>query len=362
MSILCGFGTFKSALRKCIRLLDEENLTKRNIDKFPNKVKKRLRTLRAFLAYLEQISERTRSYEELLKELQKPETPKEYLELIGFLGKVLDALQIVKPGTSRRKKVTEKIRASLERTKHDFVLEEISESDKKAYEEELAEATATFHLLEVVFSVHKTMKKSNPIASLRGSMGRRLPEEYFAELLAGWLVEDVVKSELKKKGFEVELTGVDRERKVFMKKPKNMGAYDLKVETDEGTYFLEVQRIAPNKLKQKDGCFHTTLKKHKYEGGMGKCKVLVLWVGKGWSKDIDKDKEGGTISRERRQDNPSYLFFIPNLEENKYKGNIRYDNDKETLYIEKRYLEQKALAYEKFKEISKEDLIKMFTE
>jgi len=365
MSILCDFDTFKPTLRKCIFLLEEENLSKRNVNlnELSDEVKESLRNLRNFLEYLKQISERTRSYEELLKELQNPETPREYLELIGFLGKMLDAIQIVKPNTSRHKAVVKTLYDSLKRTGHDFILSEIDEGTKKKYEQELVEATATFHLLEIVFSVSKTMKERNPIASLRGSMGKRLPEEYFAELLAGWLVEDVIKSELEKKGFEVELTGVDRERKVFMKKPENMGAYDLKVETDKGTYFLEVQRVAPNELKRKEkgGFFYTTLKKHKYEGGRGKDKVLVLWLGEGGFNFAS-----GTTFRKRRKDSPSYLFFIPNPKENEKvdfnDSRSNSNNNAGKLFVKEEYLTQKALSYKEFKEIKKEDLINTFTE
>ena len=361
MSILCDFKTLEPALSTCVRLLSDENLTKRNVDprELPDEVKKCLRTLRDFLAYLKQISERTRSYEELLKELQRPETPREYLELIGFLGKTLDALQIVKPDTLRHKAVVKTLYDSLKRTGHDFISSEINENTKKEYEQELVEATATFHLLEIVFSVATTAGNRNPIASFRGSMGKRLPEEYFAELLAGWLVEDLIKSELEKKGLEVELTGVDKERKVFMKRPENMGVYDLKVKTDEGTYFLEVQRVAPDELKRKKGggWFYTTLKKHKYEGGRGKCKVLVLWSGK-----IDEARD--KTSRGRKKDNS--LFFIPNPKENE---NVDFNDSKSNsnnnagkLFVKEEYLMQKALPWEEFKKISKEDLIKTFTE
>lgn len=343
MSLLCNLKTFKIALEESIFLLTEKNLSPRGVSK-DILLDEDLENLKNFLSWLvTKINDGISSYEELIKELQKRETPKMYESQIGFLGKILDALQILKPRTSRNRKVVETIKEALNRTGHGFLWEEDSREEKEKYSKELIRATATFHLLEVVFSKTKTPRKKNPIATLRRSMGDRLPEEYFAELLAGWFVEDILKSEIEKKGFTTELMGVDRERKVFFVRPDNMGDYDLKVKIACKNYLLEVQRVGKLTKSQK-GCFKTALKSHKYERGDSNDKILILWIGKNPPKTA---KVHGKYF--------NHLIFIPNIKNQK---NVEFSND--TICFNFKENSIISLSWDNFKKANREDLIKIF--
>lgn len=344
MSLLCNLKTFKFALEECIFLFTIENLSPRGIEYVLSDAD--LEKLQNFLSWMvTKINEGISSYEKLIEELQKPETPTTYKLQIGFLGKILDAVQIVKPGTLRNRGVIETIKEALNRTGHAFVWEEARIEERERYAKELVRATATFHLLEVVFSKVKSAGKKNPIATLRRSMGDRLPEEYFAELLAGWFVEDIIKSEIESKGFATELMGVDRERKVFFVRPDNMGDYDLRVEGDTECYLLEVQRVG-KLTKTREGFFKTALKSHKYEGGNSHDKILILWIG----------KEPTQIAKAYNK-YFNYLIFIPNI---RHQKEVTFSND--TIYFKENLLINRSLSWNEFKGAVREDLRRIFQE
>ena len=342
MSLLCDLNTFKSALEECVFLLTKENLSPRGIEDVLSNSD--LENLRNFLSWMvTKINNGIDSYEKLVEEIQKSETPASYKFQIGFLGKILDAVQIIKPGTLRNRRVIETIKEALSRTGHEFVWEEADQEEKERYAKKLVRATATFHLLEIVFSKAKTAGKKNPIATLRRSMGYRLPEEYFAELLAGWFVEDVIKSELERKGFITELKGVDRERKVLFVRPNNMGDYDLEVEIENERFSLEMQRVG-KLTKTREGLFKTALKSHKYEGGNSNEKILILWIG-----------EKPTQIAKAHSKWFNHLIFIPNI---RHQRGVTFSND--TIYFKESFLINGSLSWNKFKNINGGDLVEIF--
>ncbi len=299
--LLCNIEDFKSAVEKCENLLSEKNLSCRGIKKedLSDEIKDKIRNLKNFLSWIaKQIDKgEVNSYVHLLKELQTNKAPSGTSDQIGFLGKILDAVQIVEINTLRSKRISKTIEENLARTGHKFLLGNNSkhlDKIKREYSKELLEATSTFHLLEVSFMQCKKDKSRNPIASLRKSAGNRLPEEYFSELLAGWLVEDAIKLALENKGFKVTLNGVDKERKILFYKPKDMSAYDLEV---EGNFFMEVQRVGKLTISRKyeeklnGKSINISLKKHKYNEGNSNNKILVLWIGKNAPNIKRKNKD-----------------------------------------------------------------------
>jgi len=359
-SLFCKIDDFKKAVNRCIELLNSDALRHRGIDiSGMDEVSRiQLDNLISFLSWVKKkVETGIDSYPRLVEELQRSEVPEDYKILLGFLGKILDAVQVVKSCTLRNKQVKNTIRKCLERTGHDFLLSEISEDLKKKFFEELLNATATFLLLEVVFSFSNS---ANPISSLRRNMGDRLPEEYFSELLAGWLVEEVVFSELEQKGISVIRHGVNKKRKILFKRSKNMGDYDLTFFLESGQvdgnyeFKLEIQRVGKRKIPmdRNKNAFKVDLKLHK--GNFLKEKVnnsiLLLWIGEGKFRI----KEGEKNITPRKGKKPSYLLFISKKDLNK----VEYDESTEKLFIDREFLRKNAIEWERFKEMTKEDLVR----
>ncbi len=252
--------------------------------------------------------------------------------------------------TLRNDRVVKTINEALNRTGHGFLWEEATEEERKSYAKELIMATATFHLLEVVFSISKTETsgRNNPISTLRESMRGRLPEEYFAELLAGWFIEDMLSSKIKNKGFTTELKGADKDRKVLFVRPDNMGDYDLEISIDSQSYLLEVQRVG--KLVKNNDCFKTALKYHKYSRGDSNYKILVLWIGKDPSK-ISRNYSGYF----------NHLIFIPNI---KNRADVIFDEQKGMIRFRESLINSRSISWDELKSTSAEELkeiIKKFT-
>ena len=196
--------------------------------------------------------------------------------------------------------------------------------------------------MEVAFAKSKTAEKKNPIATLRRSIGGRLPEEYFAELLAGWSVEDLIMSEIENKGLNTSLTGADRGRKVLFVRPNKMGDYDLKVEIGAKSYLLEIQRVGKLTITQKK-FLKTALKHHKYEGGSSNDKVLVLWIG----------KDPTQISK-KHEKLFNHLVFIANAR-NRGNKEVQFTND--TIFIAKSLVEKSTLSWDDLKKYNKAELV-----
>jgi len=287
MNLFCNIEDFKEALRNCTKLLQEDELKKRGLEGITQGIEK----TRNFLHYIIQNTQKdVNSYEELIKTLYSSRIPPQYSQLCGLTGKFLDAIQILKPSTVRNCKVRKSIIDALKRTGHLLSWEELKERQK--YEEELVKATATYELLEVAFLIEPDQSR-NPINTLRISMGARLPDEYFAELMAGWIIEDVLKENLESKKFDCSLEGPDKERKIQVVRPLGMGIYDFKASKADDTFYLELQRVG--KISKERGIekVSTYLKRHKYEGGNVGSKILILWIGepsqqayKKWSQKV----------------------------------------------------------------------------
>jgi hypothetical protein len=202
---------------------------------------------------------------------------REFLPAMGSIGKLLDAIQVLKPYTTRNDSVRRSIFLALARTGHNFIWEAFGKDGNEYYEDELLRATAIYQLLEVAAVVKPGTR--NPISTLRNSMGARLPEEYFSELLAGWAVEDTFKLLLETKGFGCTLKGPDRERQIQFVRPVEMSFYDFEVRRANTTFYLELQRVGKLARGRDTGRIRTYLRKHKYDGGDNPTRVLILWVG-----------------------------------------------------------------------------------
>lgn len=354
MENLCEFERFKEALQEAINLLTEENLKKRGIEKVPSNVE----NLKEFLTKISQNVE-IKNYNQLIEFVNSSQDLKKYKEFMGFLGKILDAIQLLKP-SKRSEFAINKIEQNLKRTGHLFLLNEIPENLKKNYVKELIEASATFILLEVAYTLD-FQGKNNPLSTLRRSMGDRLPEEYFSELISGWIAEDVIIRKLEEKGIEVERQSVDKNRIIQFIKPKNkktedkdekkMGSFDIKAYGRFGYYLFEVQRVG-NKIKKKQKSskseegstseeFTIDLKKHKYEGGNSNNKIILLWFGKDIPNMNKRDK-----SLENK------LIFIKNI-----KNNSDFSFEKDKITFTKEALSKRGVDWEKFQKMSKDDFI-----
>jgi len=337
MGVLCEVETFKDALVKCHELLEDDKLKNRGVE-----VSESIEKLRGFLKSLIDCAAEAESYEQLLTLFQRIEISFNHLKFVGFAGKLLDAVQIIKPSTARHRSVLKSIPKPLSRTGHDFLWSELKDAQRLGYEEEIVKATATFQLLEVAVLAH-TKEERNPISTLRRSMGDRLPEEYFAELLAGWTAEDVLKINLENKGFDCDLIGADKERNILFVRPADMGDYDLKVSRRSERYFLEVQRVGKlSKVRRGNriGKVKTTLKSHKYKGGSDPSKVLVLWIGKTPSQ----------ISQQYRRWFGK-IIFIPDVKNN---PDIEFEDDQ--IFLPSSLLDYSPY-WENFKNLPQEDVV-----
>lgn len=358
-SLFCKVDDFKEAISSCIELLDFDALRRRgiNILDIDEVSRVQLNNLIGFLSWVkEKVETSVDSYPRLVEELQKSEVPEDYKILVGFLGKIFDAVQVIKSCTLRNKQVKNAIRKCLERTGHDFLLSEINEDLRKKFLEELLNATATFLLLEVVFSFSNS---ANPISSLRRNMRDRLPEEYFSELLAGWLVEEVIFSELEKKGISIIRHGVDKERKILFRRSKNMGEYDLifslRNAQDDGSFDfkLEIQRVGKKKipLDREKKAYKVDLKSHKEKFLKEENNsVLLLWIGEGKFRI----EEGKKTITPRKGEKPSYLLFISNEDFSK----LEYNKSAKKLFIDPEFLRKNAIEWKRFKRMTKEDFIR----
>lgn len=307
MSLLCEVTDFRGALLQCAKLLREEELEARGLQETPSAIP----LCREFLHYLS--NQEVTSYKQLVELLQGSRADKKFLRLTGFLGKLLDAVQILKPNSARNQRVRQSIYTALGRTGHDFIWNTLPKDTKEHYEHELLKATAIYQLLEIaaLMEPSDSDRSRNPISTLRNSMGARLAEEYFSELLAGWVVEDTFKSFLETKGFKCALEGPDRERQIQFARPTEMGIYDFRVSRVGNTFSLELQRVGKLSRVGNTDRIKTYLRSHKYEGGDDDTKVLVLWIGKPAQQAYKKWTQK--------------LVFISNV---RSKSNISFSDDK----------------------------------
>ncbi len=339
MENLCEFESFKIALQQAINLLTEENLKKRGLKEVSENVQK----LKEFLTKILENDE-IKNYNDLVEFVNSSRNLIKYKEFMGFLGKILDAVQLLKP-SKRREFAQSKLVENLKRTGHDFLIEEMPPKNlENIYLKEVTEASATFILLEVAYALNSQSK--NPLATLRRSMGDRLPEEYFSELISGWMIEDIIIQKLREKGIRVEQESVDKERTIKLVRPKSMGNYDIIAYVNYKNcekYFFEVQRVGNQVTLKRDlKKFVTPLKKHKYEGGNSNNKIILLWFGKNIPDLKERDKEL-----------ENKLIFIKNVKQN---PDFSQENDF-LIFSDLKSLINRSISWEKFKKISKDEFV-----
>lgn len=273
--MLCTIEEFKNALDKSITLFEDEVVISKNL--LPSEVEPITRNIKKFLTILKSGIESSsiRTYEELVSFLENLEiTERELIPLTGYLGKILDVIQLLKPNTTRSKNAKKYFINSLKRTGHNFLFDELSSTQKELLFQEIINSAALYILLEV--SNFAYLNSINPISSLRNSMGDRLPEEYFSELLAGWFIEDILIEKLRDKGFTINQSGIDTSRKILFKRPKNMGEADIHIFHKSNECKIELQRVGKATKPNKTEMIKTSLKSHKINAQKA---LTLLWFG-----------------------------------------------------------------------------------
>jgi flagellin-specific chaperone FliS len=349
--MLCSIKEFKEALEKAIGLFDVKVIESKNLN--IKETKEIIKNLEEFLNILKSDIETNSidTYEKLIIFLENLETTNKNLTpLAGYLGKILDVIQLLKPNTTRSKNAKKYFINSLKRTGHEFLFNELSTDEQKKLFDEIINSSALYILLEISnFAYSNTI---NPISSLRNSMGDRLPEEYFSELLAGWFIEDVFIKQLKNKGFEVNQVGIDTNRKILFKRPRNMGEADIQIKYKNKEYKIELQRVGkatkPTKINntKNESIIKTTLKSHKITDDN---VLTILWFGNNPNGIAEKN---------------SFLYnkicIIKNSDINDTSNNkIYYKND--NIFIDKSYIDDNSiLNWGKLKNLSVATLVKNF--
>jgi len=238
-SIICKPGDVVCALKKLIRILDEHNL---KVRKVPEELVSESQNLRVFLSKLLQIiQERNpRDYADLLKLLDKVDVDKQFLGYLPFKGSLIESLSVLTL-KSRRKAVLDYLDRSIERTGR--IEDELFEVVKVSYYEELLESVALFYALKAVGSKLRV----NPLKEIRANVGNRSIEEYFSDIIAGWIYEDWVVANIKANlpaGCTLRRGGTDADRKI--KFSEIGGEPDFEVCCSGKLIRLEVQRVGKN--------------------------------------------------------------------------------------------------------------------
>jgi hypothetical protein len=88
--------------------------------------------------------------------------------------------------------------------------------------------------------------------------------------------------QLKNKGFKINQTGIDTNRKILFRRPRNMGDADINIEYNGYKYSIELQRVGkatkPTKIKgiRNTEVIKTSLKSHKITNND---TLTLLWFG-----------------------------------------------------------------------------------
>lgn len=327
-SNFCDIGEIFKALCEALYLLSEKNLSLREIEQSEN-----IKSFRDFLASIQRIARNCTSYEELITSIQNSSLSNTVY--IGLLGKILDSLQLLKP-SKRRIFVVKTLENALMRTGHLFLIENIH--NKWKYLNELIHATSTLELLEVAL-MGIDSEVINPIATLRQSIGNRLPEEYFAELIAGWLVEDFFLYILEKKGFICSLEGIDKERTIFFSKQRKMGVFDLVCRFKAEEYKFEVQRVGKLSSSIDKKFYKFDLKSHKWKKEKSN-NFVVFWIGKNPPKFPKKYLNMSNT-----------IIFIPTFIEKSH-----FDNERNKLIVPQTTIDKVILSFEDFVKMTADEL------
>lgn len=271
--MLCKTQSFKKALKEAIALLDDEYLKEKGLVIGKNIDLEPVKKMRLFLNIVNNNFEVADDYSKILEILeQNKKITKKLSPLIGYMGKILDAIQLIKPESLRHNNAKKYLENNLSRTGHEGAIKELEANKKDWLYSEIIKSSALYILLEATHLAFKN--KSKVLNTLRRSKGDRLPEEYFSELLSGWIIEQVFIKKIKELGFSVNKTGVDEKYSIQLVKPKNMGTADLKIKLAKKSWIVELQRVG--KASQNGEYFKTELKEHKIKKSK---EFNVLWFG-----------------------------------------------------------------------------------
>ena len=272
--MLCKVSEFKKALDDSLLLLDDKYLITKNIDPSQDSIEP-IQKLKFFIELINKKLEYTDDYSKVIAVLDKDTEIKRFslTPLLGYLGKILDGIQLLKNNSMRNKNAVKYVKSNLERTSHDFILNKLSDELKTCIDSEIIKSSALYIFLEASYFAFGNI--ANPIKTLRRSMGDRLPEEYFSELISGWIIEHIFIQELNSLGLTATKTGADSEFSIKFKKPKNMAIADIELKLNESTMSIELQRVG--KATKEGKYFKTALKIHKIDN---KDNITVLWFGK----------------------------------------------------------------------------------
>lgn len=281
MGLLCKVDEFTNSLKQMAELLEDDYIMKKGLN--PNDIPK-LNEFRNFIncIYEKFKNDEINSYKELIEKLNNFEAVNfrnckiktfDVKKIVSYMGLLLDAVQILKKSTDRYKKIKGMLEKSLERTGHTFILNELNKEELNFILSEIRKTTALLIMLEIMMRINGN--KINPLANLRRSMSDRYPEEYFANLMAGWVAEISFKEKILK--LPLQRTGVDQDYNLFLERPKDMGVADFyykgkKIELQR----TSIDKFKVNKIKNDDFCIiETPLKLHKITNS----DIIVLWIG-----------------------------------------------------------------------------------
>jgi len=238
-SVICKPGDIVLALKELIRILDEENLRLRKV---PEELIDEVQNLKLFLTLLLQVIQEKspNNYADLLKLLDKVDADKRFLVYLPFKGLLLESLSVLAL-ESRQKVVFDYLDKSIERTGR--IEDELFDAVKASYYKELLESVALFYILKAIGN----KLRMNPLKGIRANVGNRSIEEYFSDIIAGWIYEDWVVANVKvnlPKGCKLNRGGTDADRRI--KFSEVGGEPDFEVCCSNKTIRLEVQRVGKN--------------------------------------------------------------------------------------------------------------------
>ena len=262
-SVICKPGDIVCALKKLIRILDKENLRLRKV---PEELVDEAQSLRLFLGLLLNIIQEKspNDYADLLRLLDKVDADKRFLGYLPFKGCLLDSLSILSL-KSRQKAIINCLNESIERT--GGMKDSLFSKIKISYYNELLESVALFYALKGIGN----KLGLNPLKGIRANIGNRSVEEYFSDLIAGWIYEDWVIANIEfnlPKSCRLVMGGTDAYRKI--KFSEIGGEPDFEIRCSNKVVRFEVQRVGKNSCKKKLG--------FDLRQNLGKSIPTLMWI------------------------------------------------------------------------------------
>lgn len=309
-NILCSLKGIKDGLSKLINILNHENLRSRNINS--SEVDILVNLLREISELIKK--ENVKDYSDLIFLLNTTKIDSKYKQIIYRKSFLIEAISILSI-RSRKEELRQYIENSLDRTNTNFE-DSIFKNIKNKFFNEFIESLTIYYSLKSIEFIR------NSVANIRFNIGNRTIEEYFAELISGWILEEYLllkieevigKNHIKKKG-------VDASRKILF--GKIHGASDIHLYLNKKSIHIELQRIA-NSLKpgkKKESEVSVLLKEHKIKNSnvilfITNYKFLSTKLGKK-SFYADKIKE-----IKCNNENEAVLIAVDSRSLKKYKEN-----------------------------------------